>query len=194
VLGVKWPAVSDEPATPTELLLAWGRGDAGAFDRLVPLVHEELRRMARRYMGRERAGHTLQASALVNEAYLRLIDINQVQWHNRAQFFGVAARTMRRILVDFARAHDSDKRGGDVHKVTLDPALVGSSPSPDLVALDDAMELLRIAHPRKSQVVELKFFGGLTFDEVAEALDVSVDTVKRDWRFAKLWLLRELSE
>ena len=150
--------------------------------------------MARRYMGRERPGHTLQASALVNEAYLRLIDINQVQWQNRAQFFGVAARTMRRILVDFARARGSDKRGGGVQKVTLDPALVGSSSSQDLVALDDALQLLRTAHPRKSQVVELKFFGGLTFEEAAEALDVSVDTVKRDWRFAKLWLLRELSE
>ena len=188
------PDVSDEPATPTELLLAWGRGDAAAFGRLVPLVHEELRRMARRYMGRERAGHTLQASALVNEAYLRLIEVDQVQWHNRAQFFGVAARTMRRILVDFARARGSDKRGGGVHKVTLDSAVVGSSASPDLAALDDALEVLRTSHPRKSQVVELKFFGGLTFEEVGEALGVSVDTVKRDWRFAKLWLLRELSE
>ena len=150
--------------------------------------------MARRYMGRERPGHTLQATALVNEAYLRLIDVNQVQWQNRAQFFGVAARTMRRILVDFARARGSDKRGGGVHKVTLDTALVGSSSSPDLVALDDALQLLQAAHPRKGQVVELKFFGGLTFEEAAEALGVSIDTVKRDWRFAKLWLLRELSE
>ncbi len=130
----------------------------------------------------------------MNEAYLRLIDVNQVQWQNRAQFFGVAARTMRRILVDFARARGSDKRGGGVHKVTLDTALVGSSSSPDLVALDDALQLLQAAHPRKSQVVELKFFGGLTFEEAAEALGVSIDTVKRDWRFAKLWLLRELSE
>ena len=141
--------MSDEPATPTELLLAWGRGDAAAFDRLMPLVHDELRRMARRYMGRERAGHTLQASALVNEAYLRLIDVNQVQWRNRAQFFGVAARTMRRILVDFARARGSDKRGGGVHKVTLDTAVAGSSASPDLVAIDDALQLLRTAHPAR---------------------------------------------
>jgi RNA polymerase sigma factor (TIGR02999 family) len=186
--------VSGESATPTELLQAWGRGDAGAFDRLVPLVHDELRRIARRYMGRERAGHSLQASALVNEAYLRLIDINKVQWQNRAQFFGVAARTMRRILVDFARARGSGKRGGDIRKVSLDEALVVSSPPQDLVALDDALQVLERAYPRKSQVVELRFFGGLTFEETAEALGVSVDTVKRDWRFAKLWLLRELSD
>jgi RNA polymerase sigma-70 factor (ECF subfamily) len=145
-------------------------------------------------MGRERADHTLQASALVNEAYLRLIDVNKMQWQNRAQFFGLAARTMRRILVDFARARGSGKRGGGIGKVTLDEALVGSSPPQDLVALDDALQMLENVHPRKSRVVELRFFGGLTFEETAEALGVSVDTVKRDWRFAKLWLLRELSD
>ncbi len=134
--------VSEGSATPTELLQAWGRGDAGAFDRLVPLVHDELRRIARRYMGRERADHTLQASALVNEAYLRLIDVNKMQWQNRAQFFGLAARTMRRILVDFARARGSGKRGGGIGKVTLDEALVGSSPPQDLVALDEALQVL----------------------------------------------------
>nr|WP_237050818.1 sigma-70 family RNA polymerase sigma factor [Luteitalea pratensis] len=186
--------MSDDSATPTELLQAWGRGDGGAFDRLVPLVHDELRRIARRYMGRERADHTLQASALVNEAYLRLIDVNKVQWQNRAQFFGVAARTMRRILVDFARARGCGKRGAGIRHVSLHEALVVSSLPDDLVALDDALQLLEEAFPRKSRVVELRFFGGLTFEETAEALGVSVDTVKRDWRFAKLWLLRELSD
>jgi RNA polymerase sigma-70 factor (ECF subfamily) len=160
----------------------------------VPLVHDELRRLARRYMGRERAGHTLQATALVNEAYLRLIHVKQVQWQNRAHFFALSARVMRRILVDFARVRGKDKRGGGVRKVTLDEALVVSPQSrPDLVALDEALRALEAVHPRKSQVVEMRYFGGLSVDETAEALHVSPDTVKRDWRFAKLWLVRELS-
>jgi RNA polymerase sigma-70 factor (ECF subfamily) len=179
---------------PTELLLAWGRGDAGAFDELVPLVHEELRRVAQAYMNRERPGHTLQATALVNEAYLRLIDVKHVSWQNRAHFFATSARVMRRILVDFARAHGSDKRGGGLQRVSLDGAvLVAPQAEEDVVALDQALQQLEKVHPRKSQVVELRFFGGLTFEEVAEALSVSLDTVKRDWRFAKVWLLRELS-
>ncbi len=179
---------------PTELLLAWGRGDAGAFDELVPLVHEELRRVAQAYMNRERLGHTLQATALVNEAYLRLIDVKYVSWQNRAHFFATSARVMRRILVDFARAHGSDKRGGGLQRVSLDGAvLVAPQAEEDVVALDQALQQLEKVHPRKSQVVELRFFGGLTFEEVAEALSVSLDTVKRDWRFAKVWLLRELS-
>jgi RNA polymerase sigma factor (TIGR02999 family) len=180
--------------SPTELLLAWGSGDAEAFDRLVPLVHHELHRLARHYMARERPDHTLQTSALLNEAYLRLIEVKQVQWQNRAHFFAIAARMMRRILVDFARARDNEKRGGAVVKIALDEALVVSpEPEQDLVALDDALGALETIHPRKSRVVELRFFGGLTVDETAEALQISPDTVKRDWRFAKLWLVRELT-
>jgi RNA polymerase sigma factor (TIGR02999 family) len=159
----------------------------------VPLVHDELRRLARRYMGRERPGHTLQATALVNEAYIRLIDIKHVQWQNRAHFFAMSARVMRRILVDSARARGNDKRGGGVRKVSFDEDLMGlPEDGTDLVALDDALLALEAVHPRKSQVVELRFFGGLSIEETGEALQVSPDTVKRDWRFAKLWLLREL--
>jgi RNA polymerase sigma-70 factor (ECF subfamily) len=192
--GRKMSRVSERSTTPTELLLAWGRGEAAALDRLVPLVHDELRRMARRYMGGERPGHTLQATALVNEVYLRLIEVDHVRGQNRAQFFALAAQVMRRILVDFARARGSDKRGGGAEKVSLDDALVISSePSEDLVALDGALQALARIDPRKSQVVELRYFGGLTLEETAEVLHVSADTVKRDWRFAKLWLLRALT-
>jgi len=185
--------MSTPPPNPTALLVAWGRGEAEAFERLMPLVHDELRRLARRYMAHERPGHTLQPTALVNEAYLRLIEINQVQWQNRAHFFAMSARMMRRILVDSARARGNEKRGGGVAKVSLDEGLlVTNEPGQDLVALDDALQALAAAHPRKSQVVELRFFGGLSIEETAEALHMSPDTVKRDWRFAKLWLLREL--
>jgi RNA polymerase sigma factor (TIGR02999 family) len=181
--------------TPTELLLAWGGGDKQAFDLLVPLVHDELRRLARGYMARERPDHTLQASALVNEAYVRLIELKRMQWQNRAHFFAMSARVMRRILVDFARAKRNEKRGGGAPQVTLDEALlVTPDKGQDLVALDLALSALEAVHPRKSQVVELRFFGGLSLEETAEALQVSIDTVKRDWRFAKLWLLAELSE
>lgn len=180
--------------TPTALLLAWGRGEADAFDRLVPLVHAELRRIAVRYMSRERPGHTLQATALVNEAYLRLIEINHVSWQNRAHFFAMSARAMRRILVDSARASRNDKRGGGIKKVSFNDALrMTAVKDPDLVALDDALSGLEACHPRKSRVVELRYFGGLSIEETAEALRISPDTVKRDWRFAKLWLLRALS-
>ncbi len=176
------------------LLRAWGGGDETAFDELVPLVHEELRRLARRYMRHERPGHTLQAAALVNEAYLRLIDVNRVPWQNRAHFFAMAARVMRRILVDAARARRYQKRGGGAPKVSLDEALlVSSEPGQDLVALDDALNALAAMDPRRGQVVEMRFFGGLTVAETAEALHVSVDTVMRDWGLAKAWLLRELS-
>jgi RNA polymerase sigma factor (TIGR02999 family) len=179
--------------TPTALLLAWSRGEADAFDRLVPLVYAELRRLAVRYMSRERPGHTLQVTALVNEAYLRLIEINHVNWQNRAHFFAMSARAMRRILVDSARARHNDKRGGRSPKVSLDEAVRVTSPvDPDLVALDEALGGLEACHPRKGQVVELRYFGGLSVEETAEALHVSPDTVKRDWRFAKLWLLRAL--
>ena len=187
-------AMSDRPSSPTELLLAWGRGEQAAFDRLVPLLHDELRRLARRYMSREKPDHTLQATALVNEAYLRLIDVKNVRWQNRAHFLAMAARIMRRILVDFARAQKNAKRGGGVPPVSLDDALVVSGePAQNLTALDEALRALEVIHPRKCQVVELRFFGGLSLEETAEVLRVSRDTVKRDWRFAKLWLLRELT-
>ncbi|MGE3513175.1 MAG: sigma-70 family RNA polymerase sigma factor [Vicinamibacterales bacterium] len=180
--------------TPTALLLAWGRGEADAFNKLVPLVHAELRRLAVRYMSRERPGHTLQTTALVHEAYLRLIEINQVSWQNRAHFFAMSARVMRRILVDSARARNNDKRGGGIPKVSFDNALrVASVVNPDLVALDEALNELEACHPRQGQVVELRYFGGLSVEETADALHVSPDTVKRDWRFAKLWLLRALN-
>jgi RNA polymerase sigma factor (TIGR02999 family) len=146
-------------------------------------------------MSRERPDHTLQATALVNEAYLRLIDLKQIRWQDRAHFFAMSARVMRRILVDFARARRQDKRGGGAARVSLDEALlVSRDPGHDLVALDEALQSLATVHPRKSEVVELRFFGGLSLEETAEALHVSIDTVKRDWRFAKLWLLRELRD
>ena len=183
----------DRSHRPTELLLSWSRGDARAFDQLVPMVHAELRRLARQYMARERPDHTLQASALVNEAYLRLIDLKQMQWQNRAHFFAMSARVMHRILVDFARAKRNEKRGGGAPRVTLDEALLPPiETSHDLIALDDALHALAAVHPRKSDVVELRYFGGLSLEETAEALHVSIDTVKRDWRFARLWLLREI--
>lgn len=189
--GRKIPRVPDRLDSPTDLLLAWGRGDAAAFDRLVPLVHDELRRLARQHMRRERPDHTLQATALVNEAYLRMIAISRIEWQNRAHFFAIAARVMRQILVDFARSRRASPRAGP--QVTLDEALVPSAVRhPDLVALDEALKRLESVHPRKSQVVELRYFGGLKLEEAATVLGVSRDTVKRDWRFAKLWLLREL--
>lgn len=178
----------------TQLLLAWNQGDEAALEHLTPLVHAELRRLARRYMRRERPGHTLQASALVNEVYLRLVDGEQVRWHDRAHFFAIAARLMRRILVDHARARRSRKRGGGASEVSLDEALtVSQEPGRDLVALDDALTALATVDLRRSRVVELRFFGGLSVDETAEVLKVSPDTIGRDWRLAKAWLLRELS-
>jgi RNA polymerase sigma factor (TIGR02999 family) len=191
LLGVSQPRAQ---ATPTELLLAWNSGEEEALERLMPLVHDELRRLAQQYMRRERPDHTLQPTGLVNETYLRLIDIKRIKWQNRAHFFAMSARLMRRILVDMARAHGNQKRGGTVPRVTLDDGLVVSNEaSPSLVALDDALNALAAIYPRQSDVVELRFFGGLDINETAEALHVSPDTVKRDWRFAKLWLLRELS-
>ena len=159
----------------------------------MPLVYEELRRLATHYMKGERTGHTLQATALVNEAYLRLIEMRQVQWQNRAHFFAMAARLMRRILVDAARARGYQKRGGGAPMVSLDEALVvPTEPGNDLVALDEALTALAAVDQRKSRVVEMRYFGGLSLEETAEALAVSRDTVKRDWKMAKLWLLREL--
>ena len=155
-------------------------------------MYEDLKRAARHYMANERVGHTLQATALVNEAYLRLVDINRVRWQNRAHFFAMSARLMRRILVDVARAKHYQKRGAGAQQVSLDEGLLVSDPGRDLVALDDALRLLADVDPRKSQVVEMRYFGGLTVEETAEALKVSPETVMRDWKLAKAWLLREL--
>jgi RNA polymerase sigma factor (TIGR02999 family) len=192
-IGTTIGSIPEPRDSPTALLLAWTGGDPDAFDALLPVIYDELRRLAGRYMRGERVGHTLQATALVNEAYLRLIEVKQVRWQNRAHFFAMAARAMRRILVDAARAHGYQKRGGGAPVLSLDEALVVSpEPGEDLVALDEALTALAAIDPRKSQVVEMRFFGGLSLDETAEALHVSRDTVKRDWKMAKLWLLREL--
>jgi RNA polymerase sigma-70 factor, ECF subfamily len=178
----------------TRLLLAWGAGDQEALNRLVPLVYSELRRLAQSYLHRERANHTLQTTALIHEAYLRLIDAKQVQLENRTHFFAAAARLMRQILVDFARARNYQKRGGGAQQVSLDDALViGEQRNEDLIALDDALVALAQVDERKCRVVELRFFGGLTEAETAEALKVSPETVRRDLRLAKAWLLHRLS-
>ena len=185
--------MSTPPVEITQLLLAWGGGDEAALNRMIPLVNRELQQIARRCIGAERRGHSLQPTALVNEAYLRLVDVKQMSWQNRAHFLAMAARLMRRILVDHARSKGSAKRGGGAAKLTLDDALiVANERGRDLVALDDALEALATVDERKSRVIELRFFGGLSVEETAEVLDVSSDTVKRDWRLAKLWLLREL--
>jgi len=177
----------------TRLLLAWGAGDEAALEELVPVVYQELRKMARRYMATERPDHTLQASALVNEAYLKLVDVRQMEWQNRAQFFGVCAQLMRRILVDFARRQGYLKRGGGARQVKFDEnMLVGGAQTTNLPALDDALNALATVAPRKVRVVELRFFAGLSVEETAEVLNVSPDTVVRDWRMAKVWLHREL--
>jgi RNA polymerase sigma factor (TIGR02999 family) len=183
-----------EPSTAvTRWLVAWSGGDQLALQRLMPVVHAELRRLARREMRRERPGHTLQTTALVNEAYLRLVDMSGVSWSDRAHFFAMSARLMRRILVDHARARRYQKRGGGAKLVPFDEELtVGSEPGTDLVALDDALEALARLDPRKCQVVELRFFGGLSVEEAALALNVSPSTVMRDWRLARAWLLKEL--
>lgn len=179
----------------TRLLLAWSQGKDAALEELLPLVHQELHRLARRYMFGERPGHTLQATALVNEAYLKLVNSRHVNWHDRAHFFAISAQLMRRILVDYARARGYQKRGGGVPKVTLDEALMGpQEKGHDLVELDDALKTLTGVDPRKSKVVELRFFGGLSVEETAEVLKVSPDTVHRDWRLAKAWLAREMGK
>jgi len=178
----------------TGLLQAWSDGDQAALDKLMPLVYAELHRLAKRYMGREHTGRTLQTSALVNEAYLRLVDAHGVRWQNRAHFFAVSAQIMRRILVDFARSRQNLKRGGGALQVTLDEGLVVSPESgADLLALDEALEKLAILNPRQSRVVELRYFGGLNEEEAAEALNVSSRTVRHDWSLARAWLYRELS-
>jgi RNA polymerase sigma factor (TIGR02999 family) len=174
------------------LLRAWSDGDQDALDKLTPIVYSELRRLAGRYMRGERTGHSLQTTALVNEAYLRLVDYKSMRWQNRAHFFAVSAQLMRRILVDYARRHNL-KRGGDVPHVSLDEAAsIAGGQDTDLVALDRAMHALARIDPRKVQVVEMRFFGGLNVEETAEVLRISTVTVKRDWRAAKLWLYREM--
>jgi RNA polymerase sigma factor (TIGR02999 family) len=183
------------PSEVTRLLRAWGEGDESALEKLVPLVYDQLRLAARRYMAHERPGHTLQTTALINETYLRLVNIRQVKWQNRAHFFAICAQLMRRILVDFARYRGYRKRGGNATRVNLDEALmISPEPSADLVALDEALQRLAEVDERKSRVVELRFFGGLSVKEAAEVLQVSADTVMRDWKLAKVWLLRELRE
>lgn len=177
----------------TQLLLAWSEGNNEALDRLIPLVYQELRQLAQHYMRKEQAGHTLETTALIHEAYLRLIDAKQVQIKNRAHFFGVSARLMRQILVDAARSRGYEKRGGGAQQVSLDAALtVTQKPEADLLAIDEALSALALVDVRKSQVVEMRFFGGLTETEIATVLDVSIETVKRDWRLAKSWLRMKL--
>ncbi|HEX4950509.1 MAG TPA: sigma-70 family RNA polymerase sigma factor [Blastocatellia bacterium] len=185
----------DTPSTQeiTQLLVAWNQGDAAALEQLTPLVQAELHRLAKRYMAAERPGHLLQTTALVNEAFLRLIDWQNVEWQNRAHFFGLAAQLMRRVLVDYARARQREKRGGDVLRVSLSDATnVAVERGADLVALDEALQTLEQLNPRQSRVVELRFFAGLSHEETAEALCVSVGTVRRDWSLAEAWLFREL--
>jgi len=187
--GATGPAAKGEVC---ELLHAWSAGDTSALERLTPIVYEELHRLARRYMRGERPGHSLQTTALVNEAYLRLVGYERMQWQNRAHFFAVSAQVMRRILVEHARRHNL-KRGGGVLHVSLDEAaVVAGNRAADLVTLDDAMNTLAQIDPRKAQVVEMRFFGGLSVDETADVLKVSPATVMRDWNTAKAWLYREL--
>ncbi len=183
----------NQPFDVTTLLQQWRGGDDAALQDLIPLVHAELRRIARRHMRGQRVGHTLQATALVNEAYLRLVDVQHVQWQDRAHFLAMASRLMRRVLVDIARSKRYQKRGGGAAKVTFDEGVLGvREASPDLVILDDALEALAKFDERKSHVIELRFFGGLGVDETAAVLRVSPDTVMRDWRLAKAWLAREM--
>lgn len=192
------PAIpkKDHSEAITRLLVLWREGDKDALDRLIRLMHEDLREIARRFMRGEKAGHSLQATALVNEAYLKLFDNQQINWQNRSHFLAVAAMLMRRILVDHARRKKYQKRGGDVVRVPWDDGLVVAveERGPDLEALDLALQALEKVDPRKAKVVEMKFFGGMTVEETAAALSVSPDTVMRDWRLAKVWLSRELKK
>jgi RNA polymerase sigma-70 factor (ECF subfamily) len=183
-----------EPANDiTALLVAWAQGDEAALQQLIPLVHRELRQIARRCLKGERPGHTLQPTALVNEAYLRLVDVRRVSWQNRTHFFAMSARLMRRVLVDFARSRQYQKRGGGVMKVSLDEAHgVSTERGQDLVALDEALTTLSAVDERKARVIEMRFFGGLTVEETAAVLDVSRETVLRDWRLARAWLMQQL--
>jgi RNA polymerase sigma factor (TIGR02999 family) len=187
--------VSAPEAQPqiTELLRAWGGGDDGALERLMPVVYSELRKLASNYMRRQNPGHTLQATALVNEAYLRLVDSSQVNWQNRTHFFAIAAQLMRRVLVDTARRKNSLKRGGENLRVTLDEGVeLPIEKETDMVALDEALKQLAMLNPRHSRIVELRYFGGLTEEQTADILKISSRTVRRDWHLARAWLFREL--
>ena len=178
----------------TNLLIQWRGGDQSALDRLMPLVYEELRRLARQCMRRERVGHTLQTTALVNEAYLRMVNSSQVEWHDRAHFFAIVAQLMRRVLVDEARKRHYQKRGGEFTRIELDETVMaGGQRDSDLLALDEALDRLAAFAPRKCRIVEMRFFGGLSIAETGKVLGLSPDIVKREWRTAKLWLLNELS-
>jgi RNA polymerase sigma factor (TIGR02999 family) len=178
----------------TQLLIDWSNGDRGALDKLMPVVEDELRRLAHRYMSRERAGHTLQTTALVNEAYVRLVNRKKAHWQNRAHFFGIAAQLMRTILVDHARSHACVKRGGGAGKLEFDEAIVVSQQrASDVVRLDEALKELALIDPHQSRIVELRFFGGLTVEQTAEVLQVSPATIKREWSTAKAWLHRQLA-
>jgi RNA polymerase sigma factor (TIGR02999 family) len=193
-----WPVRLAEMKTAshqvTQLLVEWNNGNQAAAEKLMPLVYEELHRLAHQYMSRERPGHTLQTSALINEAYLRLIDQKEVHWKNRAHFFGIAAQLMRRILVDYARRRRYQKRGGEVRQVEFDEAMIVSQErAADVIALDDALKSLAEFDERKSQIVELRFFGGLSIEETAQVLDVSPGTVMRDWTLAKAWLRKAIT-
>ncbi len=178
----------------TQLLMEWRNGDRQALDALIPIVYDELRAIARRYMNRERSGHTLQTAALINEAYLRLVDKQDIAWQNRTHFFAISARIMRNLLVDHARARQMEKRGGGAVQVSLNEAIAGSEPemTVDMLSLDEALTRLAEFDERKARIVELRFFGGLSADETAEALDLSEITIKREWLKAKAWLFREL--
>ena len=188
-----------EASTPhelTQLLIAWSKGEAGALEQLTPLVYAELRRLAHRYMHRERAGHTLQTTALVHEAFLRFINYPQEQWQNRAHFYAIAAQMMRRILVDHARGQSRDKRGGPAPTLSLDEAVAAAAPEAevDLLALDEALTSLARIDPRGARIIELRFFSGLTLDETAAVMGISAGTVKRDWSVARAWLYREMGQ
>lgn len=177
----------------SELLISWRAGDVNALEQLTPIVYDHLHRLAQHYLAGERSGHTLQATALVNEAYLRLVGCSDVNWENRNHFFAVSAKIMRRILVDFARSRTNQKRGGGIVQTTLDASLlVSAEPDPEILAVDDALNALAAIDPRKAQVVELRFFGGLAELEIAEVLKVSVDTVQRDWKTSRVWLYNYL--
>lgn len=185
--------MDQSPHDVTRLLHDWSEGDAGAAERLMPLVYDELRKLARAYLRRERTDHTLQPTALVNEAYLKLVDQSRVNWQNRSHFYGIAAQMMRRVLVDHARSHAAGKRGGLRHKLSLDDANVPPEErAAELIALDEALQTLARLFPRKCQVIELRFFGGLSVEETASVLGISDKTVMREWQSAKLWLYREL--
>jgi len=187
------PTIS--PQEVTQLLAAWGQGDRSALDRLLPLVHAELRRIARRQMSQERPGHTLQATALVNEAYLKLAGQQEFEWQNRAHFFAVAAQVMRHILIDHARAHAREKRGGGAIQVSLNEiAVVNEDQAEHFIALDEALRSLEYLDPQKSKIVELRYFGGLSIEETAEVLDISSRTVRREWQRARAWLYRMITE